>query len=315
MDDVVVLAGGLSAERDVSLQSGRRVATALTDAGVSVRLLDVDATLLAALSEDPPLVVVPLLHGAAGEDGSLRDVLDSLGVRYVGSGPAACRLAFDKATAAALLSAAGVAVPDGLTLTHATFRDLGAAAVIDAIGRRLGLPLMVRPRSGGSSLGATVVRDTAELPPAMVAAFSYGDAALIQQFVTGTEVAVAVLDDGSGPRALPVVGIHPDGGVYDYTARYTAGATEFVVPAELPQPALTACAEVAATAHRTLGLTDWSRSDLIVDDAGSVWFLEVNVAPGMTETSTYPLALAAAGLDLAGTVLDLARRAGGRMAR
>jgi D-alanine-D-alanine ligase len=275
----------------------------------------VDATLLPALSADPPLAVVPLLHGAAGEDGALRDVLDALAVPYVCSGPAAWRRAFAKAIAASLVSAAGVAVPDGVTLTHATFRDLGAAGVIDAIGRRLGLPLMVRPTRGGSSLGATVVREVAELPAAMVAAFSYGDTALIQRFVTGTEVAVAVLDLTSGPRALPAVGIHPDGGVYDYTARYTAGATEFVVPADLPQSVLTACAEVATTAHRTLGLADWSRADLIADAEGTVWFLEANVAPGMTDTSTYPLALAAAGRDLAATVLDLAHRSGARSAR
>ncbi len=178
--------------------------------------------------------------------------------------------------------------------------------MLDAVVARLGLPLMVKPTRGGSSLGASVVRSAADLPGAMMAAFAYGDTALIERFVTGTEVAVSVVDDGSGPRALPVVEIVPDGGFYDYGARYTAGATEFFVPARLPD-------EVARGLRRdrrcwctaTLGLRDLSRSDLIVDADGRPWFLEVNVAPGMTETSTYPQAVAAGGLDLGSLMASL----------
>jgi D-alanine-D-alanine ligase len=129
----------------------------------------------------------------------------------------------------------------------------------------------------------------------MVGAFAYGDTALVERFVEGTEVAVPVVDTGTGPRALPVVSIVPDGGVYDYAARYTAGSTEFVVPAKLPDELAAECARVAVTAHETLGLRDLSRSDLIIDADGTVWFLEVNVAPGLTETSTVPLAVSAAG--------------------
>jgi D-alanine-D-alanine ligase len=295
---VVVLAGGLSPERDVSLRSGRRVADALRLAGVDVQVSDVDATLLPSLAADPPVCVVPLLHGAPGEDGAIRDVLGTLGIPYVGAGADACRQAFDKPIAASLVGAAGVAVPTRVALPHTTFRELGAPAVLEALVARLGLPLMVKPTRGGSSLGCTVVRTGAELPAAMVAAYAYGDIALVEGFVAGTEVAVSVVDDGSGPRVLPVVEVAPDGGFYDYGARYTAGATEFFVPARLSEDVLAACAATAVTVHRTLGLRDWSRSDLIVDPAGVPWFLEVNVAPGMTETSTYPQAVAAAGLDL-----------------
>jgi len=295
---VVVLAGGLSPERDVSMRSGRRVADALRLAGVEVQVTDVDATLLPSLAADRPVCVVPLLHGAAGEDGAMRDVLGTLGIPYVGADADACRQAFDKPIAASLVGAAGVAVPARVALPHTTFRELGAPAVLDAVVAQLGLPLMVKPTRGGSSLGCTVVRTAAELPAAMVAAYAYGDIALVESFVSGTEVAVSVVDDGSGPRALPVVEVAPDGGFYDYGARYTAGATEFFVPARLSDDVLAACATAAVTVHRTLGLRDWSRSDLIVDAAGVPWFLEVNVAPGMTETSTYPQAVAAAGLDL-----------------
>ncbi len=306
---VVVLAGGLSPERDVSIRSGRRVAEALRGHGVSVDTLDVDGSLLAALAEDRPSCVVPLLHGAAGEDGALRGVLDALGLPYVGSRPSACRSTFDKPVASAAVRAAGVAAPESVVLAATTFRELGAGPVLAAIESSLGLPLMVKPTRGGSSLGASVVRSAAELPAAMMAAFAYGDIVVIERYVAGTEVAVSVLDDGDEPRALPVVEIAPDGGFYDYGARYTAGATEFFVPARLPADVLAACAQAAVTAHSVLGLRHWSRSDLIVDAEGRPWFLEANVAPGMTETSTYPQALAAAGLELGAVTLGLVRRA------
>ena len=302
---VLVLAGGLSPERDVSIRSGRRVAEALRATGADVEVRDVDAALLPALTSDRPLCVVPLLHGAPGEDGAIRDVLEALRLPYVGSPPSACRRSFDKPVSSSLVKAAGVAVPDSVALPHATFRELGASYVLDAVAAHLGLPLMVKPTRGGSSLGATVVRDAAELPSAMVAAFAYGDIALVERFVTGTEVAVSVVDDGSGARALPVVEVVPDDGFYDYGARYTAGATEFFAPARLDDAVLAACAAAAVTVHDTLGLRDWSRSDLIVDADGVPWFLEVNVAPGMTETSTYPQAVAAAGLDLGAVTAGL----------
>jgi D-alanine-D-alanine ligase len=309
---VVVLAGGLSHERDVSIRSGRRVAEALRDAGTEVDVRDVDATLLPALRDDPPACVLPLLHGVTGEDGALREVLEMVGAPYVGSTPAACRAAFDKPVAKSIVARAGINTPPGVALPHETFRELGAAAVMDAIASAIGLPLIVKPAKGGSALGATVVRQAGELPGAMVDAFAYGDTALVERLIVGQEVAVTVLDTGEGPRALPAVSIHPDDGVYDYTARYTAGSTEFVVPAQLEEAVAEECARVAVRSHEALGLRDLSRSDLMIDEDGSVWFLEVNVAPGMTETSTVPLSLQAAGLDLGELVSTLVATAAAR---
>lgn len=308
---VMVLAGGLSAERDVSLRSGRRVAEALRSARPDweVHERDVDAMLLSSLADNAPDCVVPLLHGAAGEDGAVRDVLECLGLPYVGSRPNACRLSFDKAVAKTLVRRAGVATPEWVALPHATFRELGAPAVMAALERGLGFPLVVKPTRGGSALGVSVVRTPDELPAAMVGAFAYGDVALLERFVEGTEVAVGVIETTDGPVALPAVEIVPDGGLYDYSARYTAGTTQFYVPARLDDAIAAAAAEAALTVHRTLGLRDWSRSDLIVSADGTVNFLEVNVAPGMTETSLVPQALIAAGIDMGAQMAALVDRA------
>jgi D-alanine-D-alanine ligase len=310
---VLVLAGGLSPEREVSLRSGDRVRDALREAGVDADAADADAALIPLLAADPPTAVFPAIHGNCGEDGAIREVLGLLGVPYVGSTADACRLAFDKPVAKALVTAAGLATPESVTLPRETFHDLGAAAVLDRIVARLGLPLFVKPARGGSALGAGPVRTADELPAAMISCFAYGDTALVERFVQGTEVAVGVIDLGDGPQALPAVEIVPAGGWFDYAARYTAGRTEYYAPARLPEASARAVAAAAVTAHQALGLRDLSRSDLIVDADGQVLFLEANVAPGMTDTSTLPMALEAAGRDfgaLCRELLVLAARRG-----
>lgn len=306
---VVVLAGGLSHERDVSLRSGRRVADGLRHSGVDVAILDADADLLRHLDEQPPDAVVVALHGGAGEDGAIRGVLDLLRLPYVGSPPPACRRAWDKPTAKALVHAAGVHTPDYVALPATTFRDLGAVPLLERTVDHLGLPLMVKPAQGGSALGARAVGKAEELPEAMVSCFSYADTALIERLVVGTELAVTVVEGEDGPQALPAVEVAPVDGVFDYTARYTAGATRYFAPARLPGSVAEAAAQTAVAAHRALGLRDVSRIDLMVDGQGRVLFLEANSAPGMTETSLLPMAVAAAGLDLGEVVRDLVVRA------
>jgi D-alanine-D-alanine ligase len=313
IDRVVVLAGGLSPEREVSLHSGYRVRDALAEAGIDAVVADADSELLGLLRADPPRAVFPAIHGACGEDGAIREVLALAGTPYVGSVPSACRMAFDKPVAKALVAAAGLATPPSVTLPRETFHDLGASAVIDLIIARLGLPLYVKPSRGGSALGAGPVHAAAELPSALLSCFAYGDIALIERFIAGTEVAVGVIDLGAGPRALPAVEIVPGDSGYDYAARYTPGKTEFYVPARLSAPVAGEVARMAMAAHSVLGLRDLSRTDLIVDETGTAYFLEVNVSPGMTETSTLPMALEASGHAFGATcvsLLDLAAARG-----
>ena len=295
---VLVLAGGISHERDVSLRSGRRVADALGAHGLQVELRDPDATLLAYLRESRPDVVWPALHGASGEDGALRGLLDFIGVPYVGSRADAARLAWDKPTAKTVVSRAGVKTPESIALPRDAFRELGANSILEEISDEFSGPLVVKPAQGGSSQGVTIVDDRSLLPRAMVDAYTYWDVALIEQKITGTEIAVGIIDSGDGPVALPAVEIEPLAGVYSFEARYNAGETRFYVPARISDEVAARAAEAALTAHTALGLRHISRVDLIVDGAGTPWFLEANVLPGLTETSLVPQALEAAGHDL-----------------
>jgi D-alanine-D-alanine ligase len=310
--DVLVLAGGLSYERDVSLRSGRRVFDALRGAGIDAALRDADATLLPYLQAEPPSAVVIALHGATGEDGSLRGVLDLCGVPYVGCDARAARLAWDKPSAKSMLRERGIRTPDWVALPHDRFSELGAVAVLDRIVERLGVRLMVKPAQGGSGLGAAVVREAAALPAAMVGCFAYDSTALVERYITGTDVAVAVVDLGDGPQALPAVEIVPRDGVYDYAARYTAGLTTWHAPARLSSAVSARVASAALAAHGALGLRDLSRVDLIVDESGEPWVLGVNVSPGMTETSLLPLAVQAAGWDFGKMLATLVTRAAAR---
>ncbi|MBH0008003.1 D-alanine--D-alanine ligase [Salinibacterium sp. SWN1162] len=295
---VLVLAGGISHERDVSLRSGRRVADGLRAQGKIVELRDPDATLLPYLRESKPDVVWPALHGASGEDGALRGLLDLIGIPYVGSRADAARLAWDKPTAKSLVSRVGVRTPLSIALSRDSFRELGAHSILDELADELSGELVVKPAQGGSAQGVSIVTDRANLPSAMVNAYNYCDVALIEQRITGVEIAIGILDSGMGPVALPAVEIDPVEGAYTFEARYNAGQTRFYTPARISEADADRSAAAALAAHSALGLRHLSRVDLIVDGAGTPWFLEANVLPGLTETSILPQALIAAGHDL-----------------
>jgi D-alanine-D-alanine ligase len=295
---VVVLAGGISHERDVSLRSGRRVADGLLDRGHTVILREPDATLLSYLETNRPDVVWPALHGASGEDGALRALLDALDITYVGSQPGSSRLAWHKPTAKVIVARAGFSTPESITLPRDTFRELGSAQVLDRVASQFGTDLVVKPAMGGSAQGVTMIADTDDLRRGVVEAYTYGDVALIERRITGTEISIGIIDTGDGPYALPAVEIEPRLGVYGYDARYNAGETRFFTPARLSGDITELAQSTALSIHNTLALRHISRVDLIVDDDGVVWFLEANVLPGLTETSLVPQAIQAAGLNL-----------------
>lgn len=288
---VAVLAGGLTHEREVSLRSGRRVAAALINAGIQAKVLDVDAQLLQRLAALEPDVVWPLVHGSTGEDGSLQDLLVLAGYPYVGSEAYGCRLASDKSVASSVLKNAGLPVPQSIALPQSLFREVGVAGVLDLLEKMFGFPVVVKPTRAGSSMGLSIVQNKAQLPGAMVDCFAYGEVALIQQFISGREFGVAVADLGNGPTALPPVEVKATG-PYDYDARYNPGRVEYSI---LPDDdaASRSVRELAVNVHKTLGLRHLSRTDVILDDDGVAWFIDINIAPGMTETSIFPQAVAA----------------------
>lgn len=289
---VAILAGGLNHERDVSIHSGRRVAGALMEAGYQVKILDVDSNLLHRLEAIEPDVVWPLIHGSTGEDGSLQDLLELIGLPYVGSNAHGSRLGFQKPVANTILARAGIDVPESTTLPQSLFREVGAAAILDLVAARYGFPVVIKPASGGSALGVSVVSEAKHLPGAMVDSFAYCDRVLIQKHITGSEVAVSIIETEPGkPFALPPVEIVTNGR-YDYDARYNPGRSEYFVPARLSDELLDSCKEAALTAHRELRLRHISRSDFIVDSDGKPWFIDANSAPGMTQTSLLPQAAA-----------------------
>jgi D-alanine-D-alanine ligase len=294
---VAVLAGGRSPERDVSLRSGHRVAGALEARGYDSVILDpVDCALAEALARDRFDACFLALHGKEGEDGTIQRLLHLLGLPFSGTPAFECEIAFDKTLAKDALREAGVRTPPWATVEAAALRDLAAGAALGRAVDRVGLPCVVKPSRSGSALGVSFVDRAADVPAAVMSALSFSDAAVLERKIDGTEVAAGLI--GEPPEALPLVEIAPKSGVYDYAARYTAGATEYRAPARLAAEVADACRSEATRAFSALRLRDVGRVDLIVDGTGTPWTLEVNVCPGMTETSLLPLAAGAAGVSL-----------------
>jgi D-alanine-D-alanine ligase len=306
---IVVLTGGISHERDISLKSGRRVADALTEKGAQVIMREPDHELLENLKKDKPDVIWPVLHGASGEDGALRDILFLTGVPFVGATAAGAKLAWDKSIAKILVEKEGIQTPDSITLPRETFKELDADSVLKLVGKSMSLPVVVKPARSGSAQGVTIVKKQEQLNQAMIDAYVYCDVAIIEDFVEGTELAVGVIDLGSGPVPLPAVEIKPRSGHFGFEERYIAGETDYFVPARLTKTVAAKAAKVAVAAHEALGLRHLSRVDMIVDAKGVPWFLEANVLPGLTETSLLPQAIIASGSSLGDVYYSLAQAA------
>ncbi len=306
---VAVIAGGLSHERDISLASGRNLVRELRTLGVEAQPYDFDSQLLSALERDKVVVALPALHGQLGEDGEIQTLLELIGLPYVGSRSHACRVAFDKGTARELLRRAGIPVPDSVGLSAQTFRDVGAAALMEHVMHRLGSRVVVKPTRGGSALGVSGVDGLAALPSALVGTYAYCEDALIERFHDGVDVSVVVLETDDGLTSLMPVAIDFEKGhEFDFSARYTAEFVSLDKP-DLPEEQLDRLGEMARDAHRALGLRDVSRSDFIVNSDGSFVILETAITPGTTETSVFPYACQASGTTLGAVARDLLVRA------
>jgi D-alanine-D-alanine ligase len=298
---VAVISGGLSHERDVSVRSGRRLAEQLVKAGLDVDHWDVDERFVALLGAHEADVAFVALHGGSGENGTVQALLELAGLPYVGSTAGACRAAYDKAIAKTRMVEAGIATPPWVTLPSTIFREVGPDNLYHLVDSVIGLPLVVKPVTGGSALGVSVVRDEKELPAALVQAYAYAPDVLLEAHVTGRELTVPVLDLGDGPKALaPMLIELPEGTAYDYQARYDASSdVRYTSLADdddrVDVPALRAVAE---RVHALLGLRDLSRVDVMVGADGVPQVLEAAVTPGLTETSTFPLAVTSAGHEL-----------------
>jgi D-alanine-D-alanine ligase len=290
---VAVLKGGSSLERGVSLRSAARVEDALDAAGHEAVGIDVGRDLVSRLRTESPDAVFISLHGPGGEDGTVQELLEILGLPYTGPGVAACALCMDKVAAKHEIRAAGIPTPDWAAFNETAFKELGAADTLEEIEARLGFPLVVKPASQGSSLGVEFASGREEVPQALVAAFSYDDRVLLERYVKGRELAVSVL----GSEALPVVEAIPrEEDFFNFEARYEIGRTEYVCPAELGDAETRAVQDLALRTYETLGCSGFARVDLMLGDEGAE-VLEVNAIPGLTDTSLFPMAAEAAGID------------------
>ncbi len=307
-EKVAVLMGGRSLEREVSLRSGERVFQALGGLGYRALALDVTPDLVATLRRERPDAVYIALHGKFGEDGTVQEALEFLGIPYTGPGVIASVQAWDKALSKRLFAEAGVPTPPWVTFTSDAFKEMGAASALDLVPDAVGgFPVCVKPAKQGSALGLTRVEDAAHLPEALLSALSYGDAALVEKWVDGAELAVSVLDGPVGVEVLPPVEMVAKSGVFDYSAMYTRGETEYYCPARLAPEVSADVVRLARECHELLGCRDVSRTDMVVGPDGRASVLEVNTSPGMTETSLLPMAAQAAGMDFQHLVERLVR--------
>lgn len=287
--------GGTSDERDISLSTGKQIMSALDSEKYDAFAVDTgsigsDGSCVASLfgGEGRPDVAFIALHGKFGEDGTVQGLLELAGIPYVGSGVLASALAMDKIMARKMLAAEGIPVPAGLSVDvcdrESLIRDVKA----------LGYPVVVKPSRQGSTIGLSIARDESMLVESVETALKYDSDVLLEKFVSGVEITVPVLGYGD-LRVLPIVEIVPDGGFYDYHAKYTPGATEEIVPARLDKGIYARCEELAAACHTALGCRDISRTDMIIS-GDEIYVLEVNTIPGMTPTSLVPRSAEAAGI-------------------
>ncbi len=297
---VVVLKGGRSLERQVSLRSAGRVQDALERLGHQVVPVDVGSDLVNRLVEAAPDVAFISVHGRDGEDGTLQELLEVMGIPYTGSGVSACMRAADKVLAKHAMRDGGIPTPDFYSFSETAFQDLGAAEALPAIEDRLRFPIVVKPATQGSALGIKFARTPSDVPQALIAAFSYDRKVLLERYVPGRDLAVSIIHDGAGPRPLPIVEAIPQQeDFYDFESRYEIGRTKFLCPAELDDQIAERTSALALAVYELVGCRGFARVDLMLDsETNELQVLELDPVPGLTETSLLPQAADAAGIGI-----------------
>lgn len=298
---VVVLFGGRSAEREVSLKSGSMVLAALKRQGVDAHPFDPAEHSLVELAQGGYDRAMIALHGRFGEDGTIQGALEYLGIPYTGSGVMASALAMDKILTKAVWSAEGLATPDHVRLQP----GFDEAAVV----ARLGLPLIVKPAQEGSTLGLTKVKQASELKAAFELAYRYDPNVLAEKFVKGQELTVPLMGEGEQAVALPVIRIQAPDGNYDYHNKYIGNDTQYFCPSGLKPAFEREVQELCLKAYRALGCAGWGRADVLVDETGKPWLLEMNTSPGMTDHSLVPMSARASGIEYDDLVMRIAASA------
>ncbi len=298
-EKVAVLLGGTSAERDVSLQSGQAVLAGLQAGGVDAHAVDTrDISVLSLKAQGYDKVFIAL-HGRGGEDGTLQGALEFLGLPYTGSGVMACALTMDKLRTKWLWQGKGLPVPPYVALERESYRQDPSSSAEPL--RALGMPVIVKPNSEGSSVGMTRVESPADLPAALAEAFRYDDSVLVEKWLNGPEFSISMLGD----RVLPSVRIQPLATFYDYEAKYLSDDTRYFCPGGVDDRQEQELKQLALDAWQAAGCGGWGRVDIMADDGGKLYLLEVNTSPGMTRHSLVPMAARQSGMDFSSLVINI----------
>lgn len=296
-EKIAVLLGGTSAEREVSLTSGKAVLDALRSQGFDAHPIDPKEFPVATLKEQGFDRVFNILHGRGGEDGTMQGLLEQIGIPYTGCGVMASALTMDKMRTKMLWKAFGLPVADMEVVTTANFSELNPASVVE----KLGLPLMVKPSLEGSSVGLTKVKTVEELKSAVEFALKYDETVLIEEWLAGDELTVPVLDT----EVLPSIRIVPEGEFYDYEAKYISDNTQYFCPSGLSEEREQELRQLVKRAYDVLGCRGWSRIDVMTDAQGRFRLVEVNTNPGMTSHSLFPKSAATVGYSFEQLVVKI----------
>lgn len=291
-----VLMGGRSPEREISLRTGEAIYNALGTLGHTAVKIDVGFDVVERVKEEDVELAFLALHGKYGEDGAVQGLLEMLGIPYTGSGILASSLAMDKIATKKMLSYEGLPTPQFVKMEGTVAKKLGLQIAAEKINSQMGLPLVVKAPTQGSTIGITFVHQKEDLVSALELAYHYDHTALVEQFIEGREITASVLGNDN-PVALPLIEIVSTTGVYDYEAKYTAGMSEHIIPPRIPETQQDVIKDLAVRTFKTLGCRGLARVDFMLDHQGSPFILEVNTIPGMTATSLFPDAARAAGIE------------------